>query len=195
LAIVPASDSPRLTPLPPSEWSKEAGQALAPLLPPTGRPKGENRPKGLNALGVLARYPEAALAYNTFSGQVMYGSSLSARHRELLVLRVAVVRSADYMWRQHIASAGDNDVSPDEVTRVASGPDAPEWSALERALLRSADELLADAHIGDETWALLAGELPERELMDVVFTVGAYDVLAMALRSFGVPLDDDLRTT
>ena len=28
--------------------------------------------------------------------------------------------------------------------------------------------------------------------MDVVFTVGAYDVLAMALRSFGVPLDDDL---
>jgi hypothetical protein len=29
--------------------------------------------------------------------------------------------------------------------------------------------------------------------MDLVFTVGAYDVLAMALRSFGVPLDDDLR--
>ena len=29
--------------------------------------------------------------------------------------------------------------------------------------------------------------------MDVVFTVGAYDVLAtMALRSFAVPLDDDL---
>ena len=28
--------------------------------------------------------------------------------------------------------------------------------------------------------------------MDVVFTVGAYDVLAMALRTFGVPLDDDL---
>ena len=27
--------------------------------------------------------------------------------------------------------------------------------------------------------------------MDVVFTVGAYDVLAMALRTFGVPLDDD----
>ena len=28
--------------------------------------------------------------------------------------------------------------------------------------------------------------------MDVVFTVGAYDVLAMALRTFAVPLDDDL---
>ena len=30
--------------------------------------------------------------------------------------------------------------------------------------------------------------------MDLVFTVGAYDLLAMALRSFGVELDDDLQT-
>jgi hypothetical protein len=28
--------------------------------------------------------------------------------------------------------------------------------------------------------------------MDLIATVGAYDLLAMALRSFGVPLDDDL---
>jgi hypothetical protein len=28
--------------------------------------------------------------------------------------------------------------------------------------------------------------------MDLVFTVGAYDVLAMAFRSFGVELDEDL---
>ena len=180
-------------PLGPSEWSAAAGEALAPLLPPTGRPKGEGRPKGLNALGVLARYPELSRAYNTFSGQIMYGSTLSARHRELLVLRVAAVRDAEYQWRQHVASASDNDVDADEVARVAAGPDAPGWSDVERALLRAVDELLGDALIADETWAVLAGALNEHELMDVVFTVGAYDVLAMALRTFGVPLDDDLK--
>ena len=185
-------ESPRLTPLRPSEWSVAAGEALAPLLPPTGRPKGEGRPKGLNALGVLARYPELSRAYNTFSGQVMYGSTLSARHRELLVLRVAAVRDAEYQWRQHVASAGDNEVDADEVARVAVGPDAPGWSDVEQALLRAVDELLGDALIADETWWVLAGALEEQQLMDVVFTVGAYDVLAMALRSFGVPLDDDL---
>jgi len=178
--------------LPPRDWPRAAGQALAPLLPPTGRPKGGNGPKGLNALGVLARYPELALAYNTFSGQVMYGSSLTPRHRELLVLRVAAVRGSEYEWRQHVASAGDNGVDTDEVARVAAGTDAPEWSDLERALLRSVDELLADALIGEETWATLAADFDDHQLMDVVFTVGAYDVLAMALRTFGVPLDDDL---
>jgi hypothetical protein len=35
----------------------------------------------------------------------------------------------------------------------------------------------------------LAGELDDQQLMDVVFTVGAYEVLAMAFRSFGVELD------
>jgi hypothetical protein len=38
----------------------------------------------------------------------------------------------------------------------------------------------------------LASELDDRQLMDVVFTVGAYDLLAMAFRTFGVPLDEDL---
>ena len=63
---------------------------------------------------------------------------------------------------------------------------------MEGALLRATDELLGDALITDETWAVLAGALEERQLMDVVFTVGAYDVLAMVLRTFAVPLDDDL---
>ena len=37
-----------------------------------------------------------------------------------------------------------------------------------------------------------AAELDTQQLMDVVFTVGAYEVFAMALRTFDVELDDDL---
>jgi 4-carboxymuconolactone decarboxylase len=48
--------------------------------------------------------------------------------------------------------------------------------------------------VADETWAVLAAELDEQQLMDLVFTVGAYDLLAMAMRSFGVELDEDLQS-
>jgi hypothetical protein len=51
-----------------------------------------------------------------------------------------------------------------------------------------------DARIGNETWAILAAELDEQQLMDLVFTVGVYEVFAMALRTFAVPLDDDLKS-
>jgi hypothetical protein len=59
-------------------------------------------------------------------------------------------------------------------------------------MLRAVDELVADAEISDRTWAELAGELDRHQLMDLVFTVGAYDLLAMAFKSFGVELDEDL---
>ena len=60
-------------------------------------------------------------------------------------------------------------------------------------MLAAADELLADARIGDATYAVLSRQLDTRQLMDVVFTVGAYEVFAMAMRTFDVPLDEDLQ--
>jgi alkylhydroperoxidase family enzyme len=82
--------------------------------------------------------------------------------------------------------------SDDEIERIAEGPNAPDWSTLDAAMLRAVDELIADAEITDGTWAELAAELDRHQLMDLVFTVGAYDLLAMAFKSFGVELDDDL---
>jgi alkylhydroperoxidase family enzyme len=174
---------------------REALAALRPPEPrhpvPTGVPEG--RPKALNALGTLARYPALTRAFHTFNGHVLYASTLSPRQRELLVLRVAAVRRAEYEWAQHAVLAGDAGLEPDEVARIAEGPDAAGWSPLERAMLRAVDELVAEAVIADATWAALAAELDEHQLMDLVFTVGAYEVLAMAFRSFGIQLDADLQ--
>jgi alkylhydroperoxidase family enzyme len=171
-------------------------EALAPLRPDNTRypqPPREGRPKGLNVLGMFARHPDLALAYNTFNAHVLYQSLLLPRHRELVVLRVAALRDSPYEWAQHVVIAGDNGIDPDEVARVEVGSDAPEWSDLERALLRAVDELVLDARMSDETWSVLSGEFDEQQLMDLIFTVGAYDLLAMALRTFGIPLDDDLQ--
>jgi alkylhydroperoxidase family enzyme len=173
------------------------GQAIAALRPPVARhqfpPRRDDRPKGLNALGTLARYPALTRAFHTFNGHVLFASTLSPRQREFLVLRVASVRRARYEWEQHVVLAGDAGVDRDEIARIAQGPEAPGWSSFERAMLAAVDELLADAKVTDPTWAVLAGELDEHQLMDLIFTVGAYDLLAMAFRSFGIELDDDLK--
>jgi alkylhydroperoxidase family enzyme len=187
----------RLVPLPPGEWPDTMRDALAALRPPVSRhpfpSRDPGRPKGLNVLGMLALHPELARAFHTFNGHVLFATSLSVRQRELVVLRVAALRRAEYEWRQHVVLAADAGIDADEVARVEAGPDAPGWSPLEAAIVRAVDELVADAEIGDATWAVLAAELDEHQLMDLVFTVGAYDVLAMALKSFGIELDDDLR--
>jgi AhpD family alkylhydroperoxidase len=191
------ADRPRIPPLVPSEWPPEMKEALAALRPARPRhpfpSRAPGRPKGLNALGTLAHHPELARAFHTLNGHILFGTTLSPRQRELIVLRVAAVRRSAYEWAQHVRLADDAGISAEEVGRIAEGPGASGWSTTDRALVGAVDDLLADARVADDTWAVLAADLEVEQLMDVIFTVGAYDALAMLLRSFGVELDDDLR--
>jgi hypothetical protein len=56
----------------------------------------------------------------------------------------------------------------------------------------TADELHIDQRIADATWQSLAARYDMLQLMDVVFAVGQYTLVAMALRNFGTPLDTGL---
>lgn len=59
-------------------------------------------------------------------------------------------------------------------------------------LCLSVDEIVADRYISDETWKRLAEQLDRKQLMDLVFTIGSYDLLAMAFNVFGLQLDPGL---
>ena len=190
------TEAPRIRPVPLKQWPAEMRQALAVLHPPNPRhPPTERRPgdpKGLNVLGTLAHHPELATAFHTFNGHVLSATTLTGRQRELVVLRVAAVRGCEYEWVQHAVLADKVGLDAADVDRIAVGRDAPGWSPLERAMVIAVDELLVDARVGDEAWAVLAAELDERRLLDLVFTVGAYDLVAMMLLACRTELDDDL---
>ena len=83
-------------------------------------------------------------------------------------------------------------MTDEEIRSAKTGPDTAGLSELDRLLLLATDELHHDAHISDGTWAGLLEHLSTRQLMDVVFTVGQYNMVSMALNSFGVQLDDGL---
>jgi alkylhydroperoxidase family enzyme len=188
---------PRIPPLPLADWPAEMRHALAVLHPPNPRhpllKRLPGQPKALNLLGTLARHPELTTAFHTFNGHILLATTLTIRQRELLVLRVAAVRGAEYEWRQHAVLAGNVGLDEDDVARIAAGPGAEGWSALDGAMVAAVDELLADAMVSDATWRVLAAELDHQQLLDLIFTVGTYDVIAMFLRSCRTPMDDDLR--
>jgi alkylhydroperoxidase family enzyme len=187
----------RITPIPPKEWPEGMRAAMAAMRPANPRlpfPKQDpNRPKALNVLGTFAHHPELATAYHGLTAHALFVTTLSARQREIVVLRVAAVRGAEYEWRQHVILAGDAGLSAEEIERIAAGPDADGFDPLERAMVGAVDELIADATITDGTWAELAAGLDEQQLLDLVFTVGTYDVLAMVMKAFRIELDQDLR--
>lgn len=186
----------RVDPLQPKQWPPTMREALAAMNPPVRRHEPiatEGRPKGLNVLGALAHHPELARAFFTFNGHLLSATSLTPRQRELLILRTAVLRQSEYEWAQHVVIAGDVGISRSEVSAIAWGPDASTWSDIDAALLRIVDELVTDGVIGDATWATLTAHLATDQILDAIFTVGAYETLGWMLRSFGVELDADVR--
>jgi alkylhydroperoxidase family enzyme len=61
---------------------------------------------------------------------------------------------------------------------VTRGSTAPGWSDHDRAILRAVEELRADAMISDATWSVLAGDLDDRQLIELVMLIGQYETVA-----------------
>jgi alkylhydroperoxidase family enzyme len=80
-------------------------------------------------------------------------------------------------------------LSDAEIEAITEGPDSARWNDFERALLRAVDELHGDAFITDTTWATLNARYDTNQMMDLVFAVGQYTMVSMALNSFGVQLE------
>ena len=171
----------RIPPLEEREFTPE----LRELLPPR---KGGGRP--LNIFTTLARHPKLLKRWSVFGGHVLGKSTLSPRARELLILRTGYLCRAEYEWGQHVIIARQGGLSDEEIRRVTAGPEAPGWDPFEAMLLRAADELHDDFTLTDGTWAGLSERYGTEEMMDVVFTVGQYTLVSMALNSFGVQLDE-----
>ena len=175
----------RIPPLQESEWTDSQRKQLEAVY----------RKGGLyNLAGTMARHPEASKRIGQLSAHVLGPtSSLPARDRELLILRTAWLCQAEYEWAQHRLISKKAGMTDEEIDRCREGPEAPGWTTTEACLLRAADDLNAHQRINDANWAALAKTYNEQQMMDIVFAVGQYTLVAMAMNSFGTPLDEGLK--
>lgn len=123
-----------------------------------------------NDLRTLLNVPEMVDGLMPFNIYVSSQSSLSPRHREILILRTAWLTGSQYVWSSHAALARKLGLSTDEIRRVAQGPDARDWSHFEATLISTTDQLYRNSFINDATWKALAADYDMYHLMDAVMT-------------------------
>jgi len=147
----------------------------------------------LNIYRTLVAHPKLLKRWGVFGTHVLYKSTLPARERELLILRTGWLCRSEYEWGQHVIIAKGCGVTGEEIERVKEGTEAGGWSPLDAALLRAADQLHFDSFISDATWEALSERFSTQQLIDVIFAVGQYHVVSMALNTLGVQLDDGVK--
>ena len=175
-------DAPRVKPLPEEEWSDEVRKILEPL-------KETGGGRVLNIFATLAHHPDLMRRWLVFGNHVLGKSTLPPREREIAILRIGWLCRSAYEWGQHVLIARRIGMTDEEISRIAAGPDAEGWTGAEAAILRATDELHADARIADATWADLDRHFDRKQCMDLVFAVGQYNLVSMALNTFGVVPD------
>jgi len=166
----------------------EIGRLNSLIVSAIGRAAGTPEPPHL--FTTLARHRRLFRRWLRFAGGLMPGGTLPRRDTELLILRVAHNCDCAYERGHHERIAPRAGVLPDEIERVAEGPDAPDWSARDAALLRAADELHDRRTISDETWAELRPELSEVDLIELCMLVGHYEMVAMTINGLRIEPDE-----
>ena len=139
----------------------------------------------LNIFRTLAHHPGLMKRWLVFCNHVLAKSTLPPRERELVILRIGWLCRSGYEWGQHVGIGLASGLSQEEIDRIPLGAKADGWSEADRALLDATDELHADAFISDATWARLS-DLDVQQRMNLIFAVGQYNLVSMALNSLGV---------
>jgi 4-carboxymuconolactone decarboxylase len=178
---------PRVQPIPEPEWPESLRGVLEARPEALADRLGDN-----NIFSTLARHEDLFRAWLRLGGFLLGGGVLPARERELLILRTGWNCACAYEWGQHARISERLGMSREEILRVAEGPDAEAWAPQDAALLRAADELHEDSRISDGTWERLAEHYDERGLIEITMLVGHYHLVAYALNSLEVELDEGL---
>lgn len=174
---------PRIPPIHEDDWTESQSEVL----------KAQKiRGKVANIFRTMANHEKLAKRWLVFAGHILSKSTLSPREREIAILRIGWRCQAAYEWGQHVVIGKATGLSDEEIDNIKLGDEAG-WSKHEALIIRATDELKDDACISDETWNGLKQTYSDEQMMDLVFTVGQYNLVSMALNSFGVQLDDDIK--
>lgn len=177
-------NEPRLIPLTESQWNEEQMKVLSQY-------KKEDD-SILNILLTIGRHPKLLDRYSHFINYIIAEQTLPDRDREILILRIGWLCKAKYEFGHHSLFGKNAGLTDEEIMRITKGAKAHGWSISEAALIQATDELYNDAIISDATWKTLSQNYTEEQLIDVIFTIGQYNMVSWALNSLGVQLEEDV---
>ena len=177
--------NPRVSINPLSELEDQTREAFETFLEPGVWP---------NVFATLAQHPALCEGWIPFARHVLSSttSTISVRDREIVILRIGWLCQAEYEYAQHVRLARKVGLSEQEIEQIKAGPEAEGIKKIDALLLRATDELHKNAKISNEVWQNLSEHYSTQQMMDIVFAVGNYNLVSMALNSFGVQLDSGL---
>jgi AhpD family alkylhydroperoxidase len=152
--------------------------------------RGRRGGRLLNLYRALLHSPGLASAWLDFNNAVRFESGLSERVRELVILRVAVLNRADYVFDIHRTRyAEPAGVTPAEVEAVRDWRKSGRFAPAEAALLAYADAMTRDVEVPDAVFGAVRAHFSARAAVELTVLVAAYNMHTRVLKALDVEPD------
>lgn len=152
----------------------------------SGRVTGTTPP---NLFLTLARHRRLFRGWLRFAGRLMPGGTIPRRESELVILRVAHLRSSRYEFEHHVRLGRRVGLRDEDFVAVTRPLPESAWTDRQRAILTAVDQLHSERNLDDHTWTALRSYLDERGCIELVMLVGHYEMLATLLETLRVSRD------
>ena len=170
----------RVEPLPEAEWTPEIQEIL---------PRGSGKDR-CSTSSRRSRTIRSCSSAGWCSAITFVQVTLPPREREMAILRIGGCALGVRVGPAHRDRPRGVGLTDEEIGRIAMGPEAPGWNRAECDVAARGRTSSTGIRIEDATWELCPSSLRRRSRScDLVFAVGQYKLVSMALKSLGVELD------
>jgi len=146
------------------------------------------RGKMLNLYSMLLHSPPVCAGWLAFLTAIRQQSSLPARIRELVIMRIAVVNGADYEFQQHQPIARSVGISDAEIDALRATT-LTVFGERDAAVLRYCDAMTREVHVADDIFKQVKAHFGEREVVELTATIAAYNLVSRFLEALQVDHD------
>lgn len=140
-------------------------------------------------LGLLLMEPRLSEALPSLAN-ALRASSLDAKWREAVIVRVAALHQSAYELKQHAQEVKKTGWSDEDVAAIVNG----EWRALPphaAALLGFVDQAVAAGTVDDTTFTQVQAFLAAREIATVLLLIGHYMMVARFTAILQIEVDTE----
>ena len=135
---------------------------------------------------VLLNSPPIAQGWEKMLTAVRNRSSLPPTLREMVIVRVAVLNRAPYELEAHRPVALACGVSEAKIEALRLPQPGVAFSPLERAVLALTDAMTREVQVDDALFEPLRAHFDARALVDLVATIGAYNMVSRFLEALRI---------
>lgn len=145
----------------------------------------------LHLYQMLLHSPQVAEGWLNYLTAIRQKSTLDGALRELVIVRVAIINGADYEAEQHVPIALELGATQEQIDALGTWQSSDLFSPMQKRVLALTDEMTRNVHVDKTLVDTLKEDFNHQEIVELVATVAAYNMVSRFLEALGISGDDE----